>query len=133
MDSPSAATQLQHGTMVELVTLQLQAASCFGLKTLKAARLDASTVWTRRRHCIVGVAARGVHSSMAMPVGWGPFFHGNARGVNGSCVRLCHGNNPASSHFQPCTAYPDTTGLGSALFTGAAQFTLEDYEVWAAT
>ena len=31
--------------MVEVVTLQLQAASCFGLKTLMAARLDASAVW----------------------------------------------------------------------------------------
>ena len=46
MDSPSAATQLQHGT-ITIFTFQLQAASCFGLKTLKAARLDASTVWTR--------------------------------------------------------------------------------------
>ena len=27
--------------------------------------------------------------------------------------------------------YPDTTGLGAALFTGAAKFTPEDYEVWA--
>ncbi len=59
---------------------------------------------------------------------FGPFFcH------DGCHLILCISDNPASSHFQPCTAYPDTTGLGAALFTGAAQFTLEDYEVWAAT
>ena len=58
---------------------------------------------------------------------WGPYFDGG-----GSCLRLCHSNNPASSHAQPTAGYPDTTGLGAALFTGAPQFTLEDYEVWAA-
>ena len=58
----------------------------------------------------------------------GPRFHGGNH-----CLRLCDGNNPATSTFQPSTGYPDTTGLGVALFTGAAQFTTEDYEVWAAT
>ena len=58
----------------------------------------------------------------------GPFFHGG-----GHCLNLCAHNNPASSYAQPIPAYPDTTGLGNALFTGAEQFTLEDYEVWAAT
>ena len=51
MDLPSAATQLQHGTMVRVVTFQLQAASCFGLKPHKVARLDTSTVWPRRVGC----------------------------------------------------------------------------------
>ena len=59
---------------------------------------------------------------------WGPFFYG---GGDGNCLYLCHGNNPAHSFAQPNTGYPDTTGLGDALFTGAKQFTLEDYEVWA--
>ncbi len=58
----------------------------------------------------------------------GPFFHGG-----GTCLFLCAHNNPASSCAQPTAGYPDTTGLGDALFTGAYQFTLEDYEVWAAT
>ena len=66
MDSPSAATQLQLGTMVLVVTLQLQAASCFGLKPLKAARLDASTVWPRLGHCLVDIAAGMGHSSIAL-------------------------------------------------------------------
>ena len=59
---------------------------------------------------------------------FGPVFHGG-----GNCLRLCDSNNPAASYSQPCTGYPDTTGLGAALFTGAATFTPEDYEVWAAT
>ena len=58
---------------------------------------------------------------------WGPYFDGNS-----NCLFLCNGNNPASSYAQPTPAYPDTTGLGAALFTGARGFTLEDYEVWAA-
>ena len=58
----------------------------------------------------------------------GPFFYGG-----GNCLFLCSSNNPASSYAQPNAGYPDTTGLGAALFTGAAQFTLEDYEVWAVT
>ena len=59
---------------------------------------------------------------------YGPFFHGGD-----CCLRLCYSNNPASSYAQPTPGYPDTTGLGDALFTGAQQFTPEDYEVWAAT
>ena len=55
MDSPSAATQLQHGTIKKL-TLQLQAAaSCFGLKTLKAARLDASTTCAMRKKEMIDI------------------------------------------------------------------------------
>ena len=42
-------------------------------------------------------------------------------------------DSEVNSTAQPTTAYPDTTGLGAALFTGAAKFTPEDYEVWAAT
>ena len=68
MDLPSAATQLQHGTMVRVVTFQLQAASCFGLKPHKVARLDTSTVWPRRRHCMVDITARLVQSSMAVVI-----------------------------------------------------------------
>ena len=60
---------------------------------------------------------------------YGPYFYGGG----GSCLYLCAHNNPASSYAQPGPGYPDTTGLGVALFTGAANFTLEDYEVWAAT
>ena len=59
---------------------------------------------------------------------WGPYFHGG-----GSSLYLCYSNDPASSCAQPTAGYPDTTGLGVALFTGAEQFTTEDYEVWAAT
>ena len=60
---------------------------------------------------------------------FGPYFTGGAC----DCLRLCTSDNPASSLFQPTPGYPDTTGLGAALFTGASQFTTEDYEVWAAT
>ena len=59
---------------------------------------------------------------------WGPYFAGG-----GTCLYLCANNNPASSYASPYPGYPDTTGLGAALFTGAATFTTEDYEVWAAT
>ena len=63
---------------------------------------------------------------------FGPRFQG-AGVVVGCCLYLCASNNPATSYSAPTTGYPDTTGLGDALFTGAKQFTLEDYEVWAAT
>lgn len=74
----------------------------------------------------------------------GPFFIGdNVQFVtrahitnlsdNAPCLRLCESNNPATSYAQPNAVYPDTTGLGNALFTGAQTFTTEDYEVWAAT
>ncbi len=59
---------------------------------------------------------------------YGPYFYGV-----GGCLRLCNGNNPAASYAEPTAGYPNTTGLGNALFTGAVQFTLEDYEVWAVT
>jgi hypothetical protein len=71
-----------------------------------------------------GKALCSAHSST-----YGPYFYG----VSGACLKLCHGNNPATSTAQPDAAYADTTGLGVALFTGAATFTPEDYEVWAAT
>ena len=58
----------------------------------------------------------------------GPYFHGG-----GNSLFLCSSNTSAISYAQPTPGYPDTTGLGAALFTGAKQFTLEDYEVWAAT
>ena len=58
---------------------------------------------------------------------FGPYFDGDS-----NCLFLCGSNNPAVSYAQPTPGYPDTTGLGNALFTGAHQFTLEDYEVWAA-
>ena len=51
----------------------------------------------------------------------------------GSCLDLCPNNQSASSVAHPSAAYPDTTGLGVALFTGARVFTPEDYEVWAVT
>jgi hypothetical protein len=57
-----------------------------------------------------------------------PFFDSSY-----NCLRLCYTNIPASSFDKPTTGYPDTTGLGEALFTGASQFTPEDYEVWAAS
>ncbi len=52
---------------------------------------------------------------------------------SGMCVHLCYDDNSAISAFKPSPAYPDTTGLGDALFTGAGNCTVEDYEVWAAT
>ncbi len=55
----------------------------------------------------------------------GPIFSGG--------MSLCPNNNPASSFARPSAVYPDTTGLGVALFTGAGTFTPEDYEVWAVT
>jgi hypothetical protein len=55
----------------------------------------------------------------------GPVFSGG--------MPLCPNNNPAASWAGPSATYPDTTGLGVALFTGAASFTPEDYEVWAVT
>ena len=59
---------------------------------------------------------------------FGPYFAGG-----GGCLCLCQSNNPATSYARPTAGFPDTTGLGNALFTGARQFTLEDYEVWAVT
>ncbi len=56
----------------------------------------------------------------------GPIFH------NLRALVICEGA-VENSTAQPTTVYPDTTGLGAALFTGAAKFTTEDYEVWAAT
>ncbi len=50
-----------------------------------------------------------------------------------SCLRPCDSDNPAVSYAQPTATYPDTTGLGVALFTGTSTLTVEDYEVWAAT
>jgi hypothetical protein len=46
-----------------------------------------------------------------------------------------HSSNPASSKYERNSSrrYPVTTGLGDALFNGAAEFTIEDYEVRAAT
>ena len=60
---------------------------------------------------------------------YGPLFQGGGD----SCLSLCHGNHPATSYAEPNAGFPDTTGLGAALFTGATEFTTEDYEVWAAT
>jgi hypothetical protein len=51
----------------------------------------------------------------------GPFFQGQT-----GCVAI-----GASNYSQPTPGYPDTTGLGVALFTGSANFTPDDYEVWA--
>ncbi len=89
MDSPSAATQLQLGTMVLVVTLQLQAASCFGFKILKAALLDASTAWPRRRHCGVDIAAGMIHSSIAL-------------------IIVCACATPISQHLPLINPPPDT-------------------------
>ena len=89
MDSPSAATQLQLGTMVLVVTLQLQAASCFGFKILKAALLDASTAWPRRRHCGVDIAAGMMHSSIAL-------------------IIVCACATPISQHLPLINPPPDT-------------------------
>jgi hypothetical protein len=61
---------------------------------------------------------------------YGPIF--DAATSNG-CMFICPNNDPANCHINPTPTYPDTTGLGVALFTGASQFTLEDYEVWAVT
>ena len=61
---------------------------------------------------------------------YGPMF--DAATGNG-CMYICSSNNPATSQIAPTPTYPDTTGLGVALFTGAFKFTLEDYEVWAVT
>ena len=69
--------------------------------------------------------ASALHSGNISQIG--PIFH------CGNCLYLCTGNNPECSCAQPTAGYPDTTGLGAALFTGAAKFTTEDYEVWAAT
>ena len=53
--------------------------------------------------------------------GWGPLFD-----YNDGCV----GCGP-TNYSKPSAGYPDTTGLGAALFTGSANFALDDYEVWA--
>ena len=59
---------------------------------------------------------------------YGPMFDAAT-----GCMYICPQNNPATSQIAPTPTYPDTTGLGVALFTGAYQFTTEDYEVWAVT
>jgi len=73
--------------------------------------------------------ANAVHA-MYCGSSFGPVF--DAATGNG-CMFICPQNNPATSHIEPTPTYPDTTGLGVALFTGASNFTLEDYEVWAVT
>jgi hypothetical protein len=55
--------------------------------------------------------------------GNGPFFGGQT-----GCVGIRQGH---THYSQPTGAYPDTTGLGTALFTGSSHFSLDDYEVWA--
>jgi hypothetical protein len=56
--------------------------------------------------------------------GNGPYFCGVAGSV---AIR------GTTNYSTPNATYPDTTGLGNALFTGAPNFNLEDYEVWAVT
>jgi hypothetical protein len=52
----------------------------------------------------------------------GPFFDGGTG---------CVGIQGPTHYSKPTDAYPDTTGLGTALFTGSSNFSLDDYEVWA--
>ncbi len=59
---------------------------------------------------------------------YGPLFDG----MHG-CVGI-HIGSSTTNYSQPSAAYPDTTGLGVALFTGVGTNNpVEDYEVWAAT
>jgi hypothetical protein len=54
----------------------------------------------------------------------GPRFGG------GYDLRISSDGGPSSTNFP--YSYTDTLGRGGATFTGAIDFTPEDYEVWAA-
>ncbi len=60
-------------------------------------------------------------------------FGGSARGpIFGGGQDLYISSDGSSSHTVFPFVYTDTLGRGSATFTGASEFTAEDYEVWAA-
>jgi hypothetical protein len=49
----------------------------------------------------------------------------------GNDFRIHSGGDSAQSYTNFPTHYTDTLGRGNATFTGAEDFTTEDYEVWA--
>jgi hypothetical protein len=56
---------------------------------------------------------------------YGPSFGG------GRDLGLHYGGDTGQSYTALPNGYTDTLGRGSATFTGAENFTAEDYEVWA--
>ena len=56
--------------------------------------------------------------------GYGPLFGG------GNDLRITSDGRSSYTNFP--NSYTDTLGRGKATFTGAKDFTPEDYEVWAA-
>jgi hypothetical protein len=54
---------------------------------------------------------------------YGPIF-------GGADIQISSDGNSSKIHFP--TYYTDTLGRGGATFTGANDYTAEDYEVWAA-
>ena len=58
--------------------------------------------------------------------------HGPAFG-NGHDLCIHPNGDACQSYTQLGTAYTDTLGRGQATFTGAGNYTAEDYEVWAVT
>jgi hypothetical protein len=55
---------------------------------------------------------------------YGPTFGGHD-------ISIHHGADAAGSYTGFSHSYTDTLGRGNATFTGAYNFTAEDYEVWA--
>ncbi len=50
---------------------------------------------------------------------------------SGHDIGISPGGDAAQSHANFPSSYADTLGRGNATFTGAKNFTPEDYEVWA--
>ncbi len=59
--------------------------------------------------------------------GYGPYF-----GAGADLYISTDGSSTTTGNTRFPTSYTDTLGRGHATFTGASNFTLEDYEVWAA-
>ena len=66
-----------------------------------------------------------VQNAMFSRSGYGPSFG------NGYDLGLHAGGDTAQSYTNFPNGYTDTLGRANATFTGARDFTAEDYEVWA--
>jgi hypothetical protein len=65
--------------------------------------------------------------SMSCHATYGPTFGG------GHDLCIHPGSDAAQSYTNIGNSYTDTLGRGLATFTGAGEYTAEDYEVWAVT
>ena len=68
-------------------------------------------------------------NAMFVGANYGPSFGGG----NGYDIDIFPGDDAAQSYTDFPHSYADTLGRGNATFTGACDFTAEDYEVWGVT